>query len=349
MHINQYLVALSPLFNPKFWGLGFSGESVALLDSEESAPNFLKLDFLPSTSFEYALEGQDKVGSDTLSQDDGDRVKAFVLWHGLGDRYDSDGLQKSADIIKSVIPDAFVHSVYLNEDGSKDERQSVLGLANSQVDYVCNQLANITELSKGFGAIGFSQGGLFLRAIVERCPNVTVSTLITFGSPHMGVLELPLCPNSNDWICKRRNAFLKNQVWNKQVQNTIVPAQYFRDPAQFDNYLKYSNFLADLNNERALNISADARERFQNLKKLVLIKFSEDTTLVPKESAFFEELDPDTGAIISFDQTQLYNEDLVGLKSLNLDKRIDFYTVSDVHMRFLKEFFRQIVETYFGS
>lgn len=347
MYLNQYLLALSPFFNPTFLSQRCPEKLLSSHICDESLSDFTKLDFLPSTSFKYAIQGQDKLGLDTLTQNKDDGVKAFVLWHGLGDRYDSEGLQKSADIIKSVIPDAFVHSVYLDVDPSKDERQSVLGLADNQVDFVCTQLSNITELANGFGAIGFSQGGLFLRAIVERCPNVTVSKLITFGSPHMGVLELPLCPNPNDWICKRRNAFLKNQVWNNHVQNTIIPAQYFRDTVQYKKYLKHSRFLADLNNERPLNISADARERFLKLEKLVLIKFSEDTTLVPKESAFFEELDPATGAIIPFDQTQLYNDDYVGLKSLHLDKKIDFYTVSDIHMRFLKEFFKQIVETYF--
>lgn len=49
------------------------------------------------------------------------------------------------------------------------------------------------RFERGIWAIGFSQGGLFLRAVFEWYPNLTVSTLITFGLPHMGVLQLPLC------------------------------------------------------------------------------------------------------------------------------------------------------------
>lgn len=314
----------------------------------------LLFDFSPEKTYWLAEIGlgetQNGLGgteTDPNHKQDSAPAKAFVLWHGLGDRYDSQYLGESAELIRSVIPGAFVHSVYLNQNPSTDAQMSILGYANDQVSFVCDQLANITELQNGFGAIGFSQGGLFLRAIIERCPNVTVTSLVTFGSPQMGVLELPLCADDKDWVCKRRNAFLKKQVWNSRVQKTIVPAQYFRDPVQYTKYLKSSMFLADLNNERAENFSAVARERFSALKKLVLIKFTQDTTLVPKESAFFEELDPLTNSIIPFNETKLYKDDLIGFKSLNDAKKVDFYTVDDKHMRFLKTFFTQIVESYF--
>lgn len=323
-------------------------EMIFISGNELTNPQDLKDLFSPFAEFKYAKSEAYTTGAGTINSESLSTTNAFVLWHGLGDKYDSDGLQESAEIIKSIIPGAFVHSIYLDKDPSRDERLSMVGQANEQVAYVCNQLANITELSNGFGALGFSQGGLFLRALIERCPNVTVSKLITFGSPHMGVLELPLCSNDDDWICKRRNQFLKRQVWNSQIQKTIVPAQYFRDPAHYDKYLEYSLFLADINNERPENVSEIAKERFQKLEKLVLIKFSEDTTLVPKESAFFEEIDPITDTIIPFYNTEFFKKNLIGLKTLHENDKIDFYTVADVHMRFSKEFFSQIVETYFA-
>lgn len=345
MHLNAYLMAAATAFQSALFEASPGNEDNTLVISSpfDTSSIASSIDFCAETSFEHVI-------STTYSQveEQKPKTKAFVVWHGLGDNYESNGINNTIRIIKNVIPDAFVHSVYLHPDPKKDERFSVLGFANSQVDAVCEQLSNITELQNGFSAIGFSQGGLFLRAIVERCPNVTMNTLVTFGLPHMGVLELPLCPNLNDWICKRRNSFLKRQVWNALVQKTVIPAQYFRDPAQYDKYLEYSQFLADLNNERKDNVSAIARDRFLSLEKLVLIKFSEDTTLVPKESAFFEELDPVSGTIIPFDKTRFYTNDLVGLQLLHEKNKIDFYTVSDVHMRFLKEFLRQIVETYFA-
>lgn len=270
------------------------------------------------------------------------RPKAIVLWHGLGDNYNSTGMRRMAEIIGQIMPNVFVHSVYIDESPTTDERRSLFGDANTEVDIACEQLAQIPELADGFGAIGFSQGGLFLRALIERCPNVTVSKLVTFGSPHMGVLEFPLCAHDDDWVCKRRNELLKRQVWNTQVQKSVVPAQYFRDPLQYRSYLEHSNFLCYVNNERPSTFSSEAKERFSRLDKLVLIKFDKDTTLVPKESAYFQEL----GEL--FEDSRLYLEDLIGLKKLHQENKVDFYSVDDEHMRFSDQFFVDIVMNYFS-
>lgn len=276
------------------------------------------------------------------------RPPAIVLWHGLGDNYNSSGMLRMAEIINQIMPTVFVHSVYLEEKPLDDEKRSLLGDANIEVDIACKQLAQIPELAEGFGAIGFSQGGLFLRALIERCPNVTVTKLVTFGSPHMGVLELPLCARDDDWICKKRNALLKKQVWNSSVQKSVIPAQYFRDTLQYSNYLEHSNFLCDVNNENPATFSADAKKRFERLEKLVLIKFDQDTTLVPKESAFFQELSSLTGQLVGFENTRFYKQDLMGLQKLHKDNKIDFYSVNDQHMHFLDQFFVEIVGKYFG-
>ena len=66
--------------------------------------------------------------------------------------------------------------------------KSLFGDANKQIDEVCQQLRNITELLHGFDSIGFSQGRVFMRGLIERCP-LEVNNLITFGSPHLGVLN----------------------------------------------------------------------------------------------------------------------------------------------------------------
>ena len=60
------------------------------------------------------------------------------------------------------------------------------GNVNEQIDFVAEQIANVTELKDGFDAIGFSQAGQFLRAYVERYNTPPVHNLITFGSQHMG-------------------------------------------------------------------------------------------------------------------------------------------------------------------
>jgi len=40
---------------------------------------------------------------------------------------------------------------------------------NDQVAEACETLAADPQLADGFNAVGFSQGGQFLRALVQRC------------------------------------------------------------------------------------------------------------------------------------------------------------------------------------
>ena len=158
----------------------------------------------------------------------------------------------------------------------------------------------------------------------DRKMPLEVNNLITFGSPHLGVLELPLCKDRFDWLCKRRNALLKKQVWHDSVQKRVIPAQYFRDPANIDQYLEHSNYLADINNERDEK-NAPYKENFSKLNKLVLVSFTEDTTLVPKESSQFHDFDPELKRSIPFLYTELYKNDYIGLKPFTERIQLIFY------------------------
>ena len=43
-----------------------------------------------------------------------------------------------------------------------------------------------------YNALGFSQGGQFLRGIAQKCPQ-GMKNLITFGGQHQGIYGLPKC------------------------------------------------------------------------------------------------------------------------------------------------------------
>ena len=56
-----------------------------------------------------------------------------VLWHGLGDEYDSKGMQNIASLINETYPGTFVHSIFLDEDPSKDRNAAIFGRLPDQV------------------------------------------------------------------------------------------------------------------------------------------------------------------------------------------------------------------------
>lgn len=48
--------------------------------------------------------------------------RPLVLWHGLGDSHSSAVMLEFASMIKGIHPGIFVHSIYIDEDLSADQK-----------------------------------------------------------------------------------------------------------------------------------------------------------------------------------------------------------------------------------
>ncbi|KAJ3901416.1 palmitoyl-protein thioesterase [Lentinula edodes] len=271
--------------------------------------------------------------------------RPLVLWHGLGDSYASPGMLEFASMIKNVHPGIFIHSIYIEEELDKDRQAGFYGNVNTQLDLVANQLANILELKNGFDGIGFSQGGQFLRAYVERYNSPPVHNLLTFGSQHMGISDIPTC-RPYDFICQAARRATKKAVYSPWAQANLVQAQYFRDPANLETYLTASSFLPSINNEYPLNRNQTYSKNLASLNALVLIMFTQDKTVVPKESAWFgsEVVDSfsssqrvlrpvSSRSIIPMHLQPLYIEDWIGLRALDEKGGVIFDTCEGEHMQ----------------
>lgn len=164
-----------------------------------------------------------------------------------------------------------------------------------------------------------------MRAYVERCNVPAVRNLVTFGSQHMGVADLPAC-KPTDLLCRLAEGALRGSVYSDYSQSHIVTAQYFRNPRNLDAYTRYlaaNHFISDINNEVASN--ATYAKHLRSLDALVLLMFDEDITVRPRESGWFESYhvatnDTDTDDRIEpLRQSSIYTEDRIGLRTL--DKR----------------------------
>jgi palmitoyl-protein thioesterase len=89
-----------------------------------------------------------------------------------------------AAAIRTALPSTFVLSLATGKGTDGDVMSSYFGSVNAQVQTVCDELLNTPELSSGFTALGFSQGGQFMRAVVQRCGHLLppIHTLVTMGS-----------------------------------------------------------------------------------------------------------------------------------------------------------------------
>lgn len=76
-----------------------------------------------------------------------------------------------------------------------------------------------------------------------------------------------------------------------------------QDPYNYDKYLRNSQFLADINNERP-DKQQVYKDNMLSLKQLVLVRFSDDLLVVPRDSAWFGYWNGHR--LQSMNETQLY-------------------------------------------
>ncbi|KAL0397690.1 UNVERIFIED_CONTAM: Palmitoyl-protein thioesterase 1 [Sesamum calycinum] len=111
----------------------------------------------------------------------------------------------------------------------------------------------------------------------------------------------------------------------------LAPASYIKIPTDIDAYRKGCKFLPKLNNEIYKN--STYKERFSSLENLVLIKFEKDDILVPKETSWFGYFpDGSWDTVLPAQETTLYTEDWIGLKTLDEAGKVKFVSVSGGHL-----------------
>lgn len=263
--------------------------------------------------------------------------------------YRAEGLQSIGELLNDTIGNTTTYYIRLDDDPSADRTATFLGNVTLQVQKVCDDLASHPILSKApaINALGFSQGGQFLRAYIERCNNPRVQSLVTFGSQHNGISEFQDCA-ANDWLCQTWRGVLKGNAWGSFSQSRLVPAQYYRDPEDLDNYLAYSNFLADINNEKELK-NGTYKENIKKLGRFAMFMFADDTTVVPKESAFFSEVNTTSQEVTRLQERDIYQEDWIGLRFLDEARRLEFRIAEGGHMQLSDDILTDTFNRYFKS
>ncbi|KAF2127594.1 palmitoyl-protein thioesterase 1 precursor [Dothidotthia symphoricarpi CBS 119687] len=279
----------------------------------------------------------------------------LLIWHGLGDNYAADGLHTVGDLANETNPGTYIYYIRLDEDAASDRTATFLGNVTEQIAQVCTDITThpILSTAPGLNALGFSQGGQFLRGLVERCPAAKVRNLVTFGSQHNGIAKYQLC-GATDWLCKGYIGLLKANTWGNWVQSHLVPAQYYKatndstgEPT--DDYLQNSNFLADINNERVLK-NVSYASNLALLDAFVMYVFEEDTTVIPKESGWFAHTNVTSGEVTPLRERPIYKEDWIGLKALDVKGGLEFKTVKGAgHMELDDEVLTDVFETYFSA
>jgi palmitoyl-protein thioesterase len=186
-----------------------------------------------------------------------------------------------------------------------------------------------------------------MRAYVQRCDGPKVRVLITLGAQHAGVSDIPRCSGESGGWCSLMRSIVQRGAYTQWAQSNIIQAQYYKNPKQMTAYLESNKFLADVNNERVEKRSSYA-DRLGELEKFVMVMFTEDQMVVPKQSAWFGFFSEE-GEIVAVREQLLYKEDWIGLKRLDERGALVMLECQGDHLRFTDEYFVDLINTYLGN
>uniref|UniRef100_A0A2A4JXH6 palmitoyl-CoA hydrolase n=1 Tax=Heliothis virescens TaxID=7102 RepID=A0A2A4JXH6_HELVI len=245
--------------------------------------------------------------------------KPVVLIHGVMTG------SASMEMIKFRIEEQHPGTIVYNVN--RFESWSSLETMWHQVLEIGMDIANISaKHPEGINLIGYSQGGLIARGIVETFPNVSVSTFISLSSPQAGqygagFLHLVFPGLVKDTVYEL--------FYSRVGQHTSV-GNYWNDPYHQSLYETYSVYLPYINNHIKSAKSADFKNNLLRLKRLVLIGGPDDNVITPWQSSQFGYYDANE-TIIEMKSQEIYMEDKIGLRTLDESGRLHVVTVPGVN------------------
>ncbi|GBG25164.1 Palmitoyl-protein thioesterase 1 [Hondaea fermentalgiana] len=242
----------------------------------------------------------------------------LVFAHGMGDSCFNPGMAQVTDFSGQYLG---VYSTCIG-DGDNQPEDTTNGFfmnMNKQVEHFAAKVRADAKLSKGFSAIGLSQGTLVIRGYIERFNDPPVHGFLSINGPLAGTASLPRC-NPEGWVgylCKKATDLVGDAAYSALIQDHIAQANFLKIPGENEAYLASNTFLPFLNNEVDHKDATSYKTRFASLSRLVLVKAKKDTMIFPRETAWFAYFDDESFEhLLPFNQTKAYVSDAFGLRTL---------------------------------
>jgi len=255
------------------------------------------------------------------------------------------------------VKEALGNSTFTFQPDIGGRLDSVFVDINVQVDMLHKEILSQPELRHGFNLIGHSQGGVISRAYVERyngSPNPPVFNLITWSGPHGGQYGIPafnkLCPDQDCPYLIALFTMILDSWADPLFQEHCSFATYWRDPFHYQDFLKYSTFLADINNVKPIKNQL-YKQNMQKLEHFVMEYSTIDEIIIPYQSGAFGTYALNSEKkIVPLNQSDLYANDYLGLRYLDERSRLHIYATQCEHTHYTekdcKHYFTQFTLPY---
>lgn len=119
-------------------------------------------------------------------------------------------------------------------------------------------------------------------------------------------------------------------------------------------YLEKNHFIASINNEVVSAVNSTYAENLASLENLVLVLFTKDRLVVPKESSWFGSYTPDDDmngekTIVPMRLQPIYLADVIGLRTLDERGGVLLETCEGEHMHLPRECWEPLVKRFVGG
>uniref|UniRef100_A0A336MGD0 palmitoyl-CoA hydrolase n=1 Tax=Culicoides sonorensis TaxID=179676 RepID=A0A336MGD0_CULSO len=179
---------------------------------------------------------------------------------------------------------------------------------------------------EGIHLLGYSQGGLLSRAILQANPNHCVKNFISLSSPQAGQFG----DSFLHLIFPSLVAKTAYELFYSRVGQHTSVGNYWNDPHHQELYYKYSIFLPFVNNEIESSNSTKFRDGLVKLDRMILIGGPNDSVITPWESSHFGFYNEDD-EVVPYHDRDIYKMDKIGLKTLDKKKKLKIITIPHVH------------------
>lgn len=271
--------------------------------------------------------------------------------HGL--QGNSATTSQLATWIRDAYPGTKTFQIPLFEDDASlnSLSQQVTGLAAYIRDTVQR---DPDSFKNGYDLVGFSQGGLLFRTLVQYMDDHNVHTLISLAAPQMGVYGQQIRTLANQQIQSSglgpiisaitgKPADLDALAYEPLLQESVGAANMWNDPTRQSEYLQRNLFLPVYNGRTSDTIGNQKRKsNFLRLKKVAFMvgSFGSDGTLEPWQSGVFGFFKAgSTSEIMPMEAIEEYKADSFGLKTLDQHGKLTIKTPARVmHAAWLSDF-----------